>query len=64
MLTMVLCVKGWPGSSPGDVPLVHRLCVHAPHLGQVQQGLGGVHEGGAEKLLLKTNLKLCYLAVI
>merc|ERR1711913_220635 len=32
--------QGWPSPSVGDVPSFHCLCIHAPHLGKVQQGLG------------------------
>jgi hypothetical protein len=30
---------GGASASAGDVPALHSLRVHAPHLGQVQQGL-------------------------
>ena len=33
-------IPGWSSSSACDVPAVHCLCIHAPYLGQVQQGLG------------------------
>ena len=34
-----LVLAGWPRACPGDVPPLHRLRVHAAHLGQVQQDL-------------------------
>ena len=40
-----LVLAGWPRACPGDVPPLHRLRVHAPHLGQVQQGLGWPGDG-------------------
>merc|ERR1719186_244344 len=35
--------EGWASASDGHVPLVHRLCLHASHLGEVQQGIDGRH---------------------
>merc|ERR1712080_188253 len=31
--------QSWPRSCIGDVPTLHRLCVHAPYLGQVRPRL-------------------------
>ena len=39
-VTYSLYVAGRPGARAGDVAAVHRLRVHAPHLGEVQQSLG------------------------
>ena len=36
-LTICGSCPGWPGASSGHVPALHRLRLHAPHLGQVQQ---------------------------
>ena len=32
-------LKGWTGARAGDVPPLHRLRLHAPHLGQIQPSL-------------------------
>ena len=37
-LVVPLCT-GWSCARSGDVPAVYCLRVHAPHLGQIQQGL-------------------------
>ena len=34
-----IIVSGRPRACAGDVAAVHRLRVHAPHLGEVQQSL-------------------------
>ena len=34
-----LLYSGWTRPRVGDVSPLHCLCVHAPHLGKVQQGL-------------------------
>ena len=46
MITLtILFDSGWPRPCPGDVSAVHCLCLHAPHLGQIQQGLDGREDG-------------------
>ena len=37
MITICGSWSGWPSASSGHVPALHRLRLHAPHLGQVQQ---------------------------
>merc|ERR1711868_92188 len=31
--------QGWSSSSAGDVPALHRMCLHASHLGKIQQSI-------------------------
>ncbi len=54
---------GGASASAGDVPALHCLRVHAPHLGQVQQGL----ERGEDRtldLLLSTPLNNCIRVLV
>jgi len=53
---------GGASASAGDVPALHCLRVHAPHLGQVQQGLET--EDRTLDLLLSTPLKYCICVLV
>ena len=39
--TKIVCciILGWTCSSVGNVPTLHCLCFHAPHLGKIQQSI-------------------------